>query len=118
METRLIGKSVDPVFEDMIERARAEGISRAGGLDRSGILEAGLVSFLSAAVGLGSVGSVGREHERDLILVDDLMNPFFKIFFTGHESDLVVGDLEDVALGEAEGDLLLGFLFAAPQRRA
>ena len=39
-----------------------------------------------------------------------------EVRFPGHELQLVVGDLEDVALGEAPGDLRSGFVELPPER--
>ena len=101
----------------MQQCARAECIACSGCLNGIGIEESLYIDFRAAAVCLGSVGTESCEYKRDLKLIDDHVDALVQVLFTGHESDLVVGDLEDVALGKAVSDLLLGLLLAAPERR-
>ena len=102
----------------MVEGAGAEGISGTGGLDGCRVEEALLISLDVLVVGLGSIGAVGRKDKRDLVLIDDHLNALVEVLLAGHKGDLIVGDLEDVALGETPADLLFCLFLAAPERRA
>ena len=100
-----------------MQSACAECIACAGRLDRCRIKETGFVSFNAVAVCLGAVRTIGSKYKRNLILVDDHLDALVQIGLAGHELDLVVGNLQDVASGKTIGDLLFCFLLGAPERR-
>ena len=104
------------IFQDMVQSGSAECVARACRLDSVRVKEACLVSFNAVAVCLGAVRAVCRKYERDLVLIDDHLDALVEVFLAGHEGDLVVGDLKDVALGQTVSDLLFCLLLGAPER--
>ena len=86
-------KAVEAVFEDVIEGACTEGITCACGLDGVGIEESGLKCFDALEIGLGAVGSVGCEYERNIVFVNDHLDALVEVFLAGHKGDLIVGNL-------------------------
>ena len=115
----LFAQIIQPVLQDIVQHAGAEGVSRSGGLNDPTQLAGRFKGLMPAVVGVASVPARGHVQEADvrITLLQHRGGPV-KVLFTGHEQNLVIRNLQDVALAEAPGDLLLRRFFARPERRA
>ena len=97
----------------------AEGVARTGGLDHAAALAGGHKDALLAVVGVAPLSSGGDVEEADIreAAAQDGGAPV-KIALAGHEQQLVVGDLEHVAAGEAPLDGGFRVVLCLPEREA
>ncbi len=110
------GEALQAVFQHKVQDAGAEGIPCAGGLDDPAQSTPGLEGVPAAIEGIAAGGPRRHVQQADVgILALQHGRALGEVLPAGHEQQLIVRNLEDIALAQAPGDLGPGLLQAGPE---
>lgn len=104
------------VIQHKVQDAGTEGIPCTGGLDDAAQGASWLEGVEAAIEGITACRARCHVQKPDVgVLAMEQGRPLGKIFFAGHEQQLVVGDFQDIALAQPPGNLDPGFIQAVPE---
>ena len=115
----IAGQGVQSMLQYVVQYRGAEGVAGAGGLDDAAQRTGGLKHEETVIVGIAALGTGGDVQQADVGEAPvEQGGTLVKVRLTGHEQQLIVGDLQDVAALQAPEDLLPGVIGGIPQGQA